>query len=224
LDLPAAPAEVRPGTVTVDARDGTAITVERLELSAEPVAPYPPEPPRIAPRLDDLGEVYAALVLGVRDYVAKNGFRSVILGLSGGIDSALVATIASDALGPDRVHVVLMPSRYSSEHSLTDARELVRRQGVHARTIPITEIVNAVEKEIELHGLAAENVQARVRGAVLLMGLSNEHGHLVLTTGNKSELAVGYSTIYGDAAGGFAPIKDVFKTMVWDLARWRNAQ
>src|SRR5690606_983710 len=190
LDLPAAPAEVRPGTVTVDARDGTAITVERLELSAEPVAPYPPEPPRIAPRLDDLGEVYAALVLGVRDYVAKNGFRSVILGLSGGIDSALVATIASDALGPDRVHVVLMPSRYSSEHSLTDARELVRRQGVHARTIPITEIVNAVEKEIELHGLAAENVQARVRGAVLLMGLSNEHGHLVLTTGNKSELAV----------------------------------
>ena len=224
LDLPAAPAGVRPGAVTVDAGDGTAITVERVELSAEPVAPYPPEPPRIAPRLDDLGEVYAALVLGVRDYVTKNGFRSVILGLSGGIDSALVATIASDALGPDRVHVVLMPSRYSSEHSLADARELVRRQGVHARTIPITEIVNAVEKEIELHGLAAENVQARVRGAVLLMGLSNEHGHLVLTTGNKSELAVGYSTIYGDAAGGFAPIKDVFKTMVWDLSRWRNAQ
>ena len=224
LDLPAAPAEVRPGTVTVDARDGTAITVERLELSAEPVAPYPPEPPRIAPRLDDLGEVYAALVLGVRDYVAKNGFRSVILGLSGGIDSALTATIASDALGPDRVHVVLMPSRYSTEHSLTDAHELVRRQGVHARTIPITDIMNAVEKEIELHGLAAENVQARIRGAVLLMGLSNEHGHLVLTTGNKSELATGYSTMYGDAAGGFAPIKDLFKTMVWDLSRWRNAQ
>jgi NAD+ synthetase len=224
LDLPEAAADARPGTFPVDAGDGTSITVERLVLSAEPVPPYRPEPPRIAPRLDDLGEVYAALVLGVRDYVAKNGFQSVILGLSGGIDSALTATIASDALGPDRVHVVLMPSRYSSDHSLADARELVRRQGVHARTIPITDIMNAVEKEIELHGLAAENVQARIRGAVLLMGLSNEHGHLVLTTGNKSELATGYSTMYGDAAGGFAPIKDLFKTMVWDLSRWRNAQ
>lgn len=224
LDLAAADPGVRPGRFTADAGDGTTITVERLELSAEPLAPYPPEPPRVAERLDDLAEVYAALVLGVRDYVAKNGFSSVILGLSGGIDSALATTIASDALGPDRVHVVLMPSRYSSDHSLTDAQELVRRQGVHSRIVPIAEIVNAVEKEIDLHGLAEENLQARVRGAVLLMGLSNEHGHLVLTTGNKSELATGYSTMYGDAAGGFAPIKDLFKTMVWDLSRWRNAQ
>jgi NAD+ synthase (glutamine-hydrolysing) len=148
----------------------------------------------------------------------------VILGLSGGIDSALTATIASDAIGPDGVHVVLMPSRYSSDHSLGDAQELVRRQGVNARVVPIADIVNAVEKEIDLHGLAAENLQARVRGALILMGLSNEHGHLVLTTGNKSELATGYSTLYGDSAGGFAPIKDALKTLVWELAKWRNAQ
>jgi NAD+ synthase (glutamine-hydrolysing) len=161
-------------------------------------------------------------VLAVRDYVVKNGFQSVILGLSGGIDSALTATIASDAIGPERVHVVLMPSRYSSDHSLGDAEELVRRQGINAQVVPIGEIVDAFEKEIDLSGLAAENLQARVRGTIL-MGLSNEHGHLVLTTGNKSELATGYSTLYGDSAGGFAPIKDVPKTMVWELSRWRNA-
>jgi len=219
-DLPVSDAE--PGTYPYDAGDGTTITVERLVLSDEPVAPYPARPATIAPRLDTHAEVYAALVLAVRDYVAKNGFQSVILGLSGGIDSALTATIASDAIGPSRVHVVLMPSRYSSDHSLTDAQELVRRQGVNARVVPIAEIVNAYEKEIELSGLAAENLQARVRG-MLLMGLSNQHGHLVLTTGNKSELATGYSTLYGDSAGGFAPIKDVPKTMVWELAKWRNA-
>jgi NAD+ synthase (glutamine-hydrolysing) len=166
--------------------------------------------------------VYAALVLAVRDYVAKNGFRSVILGLSGGIDSALTATIAADAIGPSRVHVVLMPSRYSSAHSLADAEELVRRQGLTSQVVPIADIVTAFEKEVGLSGLAAENLQARVRG-MILMGLSNEHGHLVLTTGNKSELATGYSTLYGDSAGGFAPIKDVPKIMVWELSRWRNA-
>ena len=219
-DLPVSDAE--PGTYPYDAGDGTTITVERLVLSDEPVAPYEAQPATIAPRLDTLAEVYSALVLAVRDYVAKNGFQSVILGLSGGIDSALTATIASDAIGPSRVHVVLMPSRYSSDHSVTDAEELVRRQGVNARVVPIAEIVNAYEKEIELSGLAAENLQARVRG-MLLMGLSNQHGHLVLTTGNKSELATGYSTLYGDSAGGFAPIKDVPKTMVWELAKWRNA-
>ncbi|MEU6743570.1 NAD+ synthase [Streptosporangium sandarakinum] len=211
------------GSFEVDAHDGTVITVERVELAAFPVEPYTPQPPSVAPRLDDLAEVYSALVLGLRDYVVKNGFRSVILGLSGGIDSALVATIASDAVGPDRVHTVMLPSRYSSEHSLTDARELVDRQGINTRVVPIADIVEAFEKEIELSGLAAENLQARVRG-MILMGLSNEHGHLVLTTGNKSELAVGYSTLYGDSAGGFAPIKDVLKTQVWELSRWRNAQ
>lgn len=212
-----------PGTFEVDAGDGTAITVERLELSSSPAQPYEPQAPSVAARLDDLAEVYSALVLAVRDYTVKNGFQSVILGLSGGIDSALTATIASDAVGPDRVHVVLMPSRYSSEHSLTDARELVDRQGVNAQTVPIGDIVSGFEKEISLSGLAAENLQARVRGMVL-MGLSNQHGHLVLTTGNKSELATGYSTLYGDSAGGFAPIKDVPKTLVWELSRWRNAQ
>ncbi|MFI7135381.1 NAD+ synthase [Nonomuraea sp. NPDC050153] len=220
LELPTSDAE--PGSFPYDAGDGSTITVERLVLSSTPVEPYEPAPPAVAEHLDLHGEVYAALVLAVRDYVAKNGFQSVILGLSGGIDSALTATIASDAIGPSRVNVVLMPSRYSSDHSLADAEELVRRQGVNSRIAPIADIVNAFEKEIELSGLAAENLQARVRG-MILMGLSNQHGHLVLTTGNKSELATGYSTLYGDSAGGFAPIKDVPKTMVWDLSRWRNA-
>ena len=167
--------------------------------------------------------MYAALVTGVRDYVRKNGFASVILGLSGGIDSALTATIAADAIGSDRVHVVLMPSRYSSEHSIGDAEDLVKRQGLHARTIPIRPIVDAYDAELDLHGLAEENLQSRIRG-VILMGLSNAEGHLVLTTGNKSELATGYSTLYGDSAGGYAPIKDVPKSLVWELARWRNQQ
>ncbi|MFD1931132.1 NAD+ synthase [Nonomuraea mangrovi] len=220
LDLPVADRE--PGRTAYDAGDGTTITVDRFVLSSEPVTIDSPVAPSVAPRLDDMAEVYAALVLGVRDYVAKNGFTSVILALSGGIDSALTATIASDAIGPDRVHVVMMPSRYSSKHSVADAEELVRRQGVNARLVPIDGVVTGFEKEIELTGPAAENLQARVRGMVL-MGLSNEHGHLVLTTGNKSELATGYSTLYGDSAGGFAPIKDVPKTMVWELSRWRNA-
>ncbi|GGP14856.1 NAD+ synthase [Nonomuraea glycinis] len=220
LDLPVSTAAT--GTFPYDAGDGSTITVERLVLSQDPVAPYPPEPARVAEPLSTQAEVYAALVLAVRDYVAKNGFRSVILGLSGGIDSALTATIAADAIGPSRVHVVLMPSRYSSAHSLADAEELVRRQGLTSQVVPIADIVTAFEKEVGLSGLAAENLQARVRG-MILMGLSNEHGHLVLTTGNKSELATGYSTLYGDSAGGFAPIKDVPKIMVWELSRWRNA-
>jgi NAD+ synthase (glutamine-hydrolysing) len=173
------------------------------------------------PRLPPPAEVYAALLTAVRDDAGKNGFRSVILGLSGGIDSALTATIAADALGPGRVHVVLMPSRYSSDHSLADAEDLVKRQGLHARTVPIAPMVGAFEAGLHLPGLAAENLQSRVRG-VILMGLSNAEGHLVLTTGNKSELATGYSTLYGDSAGGFGPLKDVPKTLVWELARWRN--
>jgi NAD+ synthase (glutamine-hydrolysing) len=167
--------------------------------------------------------VYAALVTGVRDYVRKNRFRTVILGLSGGIDSALTATIAADAVGSDSVHAVLMPSRYSSEHSVSDAEDLVIRQKLQAQIVPIGPMVDAFDTELSLHGLAAENLQARVRG-VILMGLSNQNGHLVLTTGNKSEIATGYSTLYGDSAGGFAPIKDVPKTLIWQLARWRNEQ
>jgi NAD+ synthase (glutamine-hydrolysing) len=231
LDLPAAPAAEVPGEQPVDAEDGTVITIRRVAL---PDVGSPPEAaagdPGQAfwPRLPDAAEVYAALVTGVRDYVRKNAFGSVIVALSGGIDSALTATIAADAIGPDNVHVVLMPSRYSSEHSVIDAEDLVKRQGVHAVTIPIPSMVDAFQEELSPAGFPdtgrpAENLQARVRG-VVLMGLSNAGGHLALTTGNKSELATGYSTLYGDSAGGFGPIKDVPKTLVWELARWRNAE
>ena len=177
----------------------------------------------VAPRLDSLAEVYGALVVGLRDYVEKNGFRSVILGMSGGIDSALVTAIACDALGADRVFGAAMPSEYSSGHSVDDAYDLAARTGASIRTVPIAPMVNAYLGSMELSGLAEENLQARVRGTTL-MALSNAEGHLVLATGNKSELSVGYSTIYGDAVGGFAPIKDVPKTLVWELSRWRNAE
>ena len=245
VDLPAADLSRPAGREPADPGDGTTMQVHRVVLDPPrpgrravqaAAAAGPPAPGRlagtgrlavqdggIAPRLPDLAEVYAALVTGTRDYVRKNRFGSVILGLSGGIDSALTATIAADAIGPDRVHVVMMPSRYSTEHSVGDAEDLVKRQGLHARTVPIAPMFGAFEAELDLHGLAAENLQARIRG-MILMGLSNEEGHLVLTTGNKSELAAGYSTLYGDSAGGFAPIKDVLKTLVWDLARWRNQQ
>jgi len=229
LELPAADPGVPPGDTPADPRDGTTMTIHRVVLPPMPAPEAAAEPESrtdtgpVWPRLSPQAEVYAALVTGVRDYVEKNGFGSVILALSGGIDSALTATIAADAIGPDRVHVVLMPSRYSSAHSVSDAEDLVKRQGLHARTVAIQPMVDAFQGELGLHGLAAENLQARVRG-VILMGLSNAEGHLALTTGNKSELATGYSTLYGDSAGGFGPIKDVPKVLVWDLARWRNAE
>ena len=168
-------------------------------------------------------EVYTALVSGLRDYVNKNGFSSVLLGMSGGIDSAFVAAIACDALGADRVFGISMPSEYSSEHSRSDAADSAQRLGMHLRTVSIAPMVNSYLTELGLTGLAEENLQARVRGTTL-MGVSNQEGHLVLATGNKSELAVGYSTIYGDAVGGFAPIKDVPKVDVWKLSKWRNEQ
>ncbi|MBA3906169.1 MAG: NAD+ synthase [Pseudonocardiales bacterium] len=212
---------------SVDALDGTTMTIERHEVSTTPLAPYPPVVSPISEPADERAEVYAALVTATRDYVTKNGFRSVILGLSGGIDSALVATIAADAIGPEHVFTLGLPSRWSSDHSVDDARELAVRQGISYTVLPIEPMIAAYQGALEesggLHGLAAENLQARVRGTTL-MALSNEHGHLVLTTGNKSELATGYSTLYGDSAGGFAPIKDVFKTLVWELCRWRNAE
>ncbi|MFM7718269.1 MAG: NAD+ synthase [Actinomycetota bacterium] len=178
---------------------------------------------------DEVEAVYRALVLGLGDYVRKNGFRGVILGLSGGIDSALVAALATDALGPDAVRALAMPSPYSSPESLEDAAEVARRLGIRLDVAPITPALDAYRATLgelfgaPLAGLAEENLQARIRGN-LLMAVSNAEGPLVLATGNKSEMAVGYSTLYGDLAGGFAPIKDVPKTLVYDLVRWRNAR
>jgi len=177
----------------------------------------------IAQSLSDEEEIWKALVVGLKDYVSKNGFKSVALGLSGGIDSALTATLAVDALGKESVYGLLMPSKYSSTHSISDAKELAENLGIGYEIIEIGGVVNSFQSAIELSGLAEENIQARVRGS-LLMGLSNQRGHLILATGNKSELAVGYSTLYGDAVGGFAPIKDIFKVDIWRLARWRNSQ
>ena len=179
--------------------------------------------PAVAARMSDHQEIWNALVMGLRDYVAKNKFRSVVVGLSGGIDSALVAAIAVDALGAKCVNGVAMPSKYSSDHSVEDATAFAANTGIHFRTVAIEAMVESFMQSITLKGVAAENIQARVRGTTL-MGISNQEGHLVLATGNKSELAVGYSTLYGDAVGGFAPIKDIYKTDVWALARWRNEQ
>ncbi len=179
--------------------------------------------PTVAERMSDNEEIWQALVMGLRDYVAKNKFRSVVVGLSGGIDSALVAAIAVDALGAKCVNGVAMPSKYSSDHSVEDAAAFAANTGIHFRTVAIEPMVQSFMQSITLKGVAAENIQARVRGTTL-MGISNQEGHLVLATGNKSELAVGYSTLYGDAVGGFAPIKDIYKTDVWALATWRNAQ
>jgi len=178
--------------------------------------------PTIAPPLGDEAQMWAGLVVGLRDYVKKNGFKSAVLGLSGGIDSALVAAIAIDALGTKNVYGVAMPSKYSSGHSLEDAQALADATGINFRTVSIAPMVDAFMSNLDLTGLAEENLQARVRGTTL-MGISNAEGHIVLATGNKSELAVGYSTLYGDAVGGFAPIKDIYKSDVWALARWRNS-
>jgi NAD+ synthase (glutamine-hydrolysing) len=177
--------------------------------------------PDIAVLPDDREQLWNALVLGLRDYVEKNGFPSVVLGVSGGIDSSVCAAIAADAIGADRVYGISMPSRYSSEGSVDDARDLGERIGFHYSVEPIGDIVAVIEAQLGLEGVPAENVQARVRG-MLWMAESNRAGHLALTNGNKTEVSVGYSTIYGDTAGGFAPIKDVPKTLVWELARWRN--
>ena len=176
---------------------------------------------RIESKLEPLAEIWNALTLGLEGYVRKNKMKSVLLGLSGGIDSAVVAALAVDALGKEHVYAVAMPSTYSSDHSLIDAKDLADRTGLNFRTEPIAAMVQSYLQQLNFKGLAEENLQARVRGT-LLMGISNAEGHLVLATGNKSELSVGYSTIYGDAVGGFAPIKDVPKTLVWELAKYRN--
>jgi NAD+ synthase (glutamine-hydrolysing) len=216
LDLPAAASAV-PGGV---ADDG--LVIDHVTLSDQPLPPYEPEfPGGRASRLDDDEDIYTALVVGLQAYVAKNGFNSVLIGLSGGIDSALVAAIACDAVGAQNVYGVSMPSRYSSEHSKDDAADLARRTGLHFRTVPIGPMFDTYMESLHLTGLAEENLQSRLRGTTL-MAISNQEGHIVLAPGNKSELAVGYSTLYGDSVGAYGPIKDVYKTTVFRLAEWRN--
>ncbi|MGH3933901.1 MAG: NAD+ synthase [Pseudonocardiaceae bacterium] len=212
-----------PGGAARTAGRYAGLDVARVVLVEDPLPAYQPAPATpAAESLSDDAEVWAALMTGLGDYARKNGFRSVVLGLSGGIDSAVCAALAVDALGADAVYGVSMPSSYSSAHSRSDAADLAARTGLHYQVQPIEEMVGVFVGPLRLSGVAEENVQARCRG-VILMALSNQHGHLVLATGNKSELAVGYSTIYGDAVGGFAPIKDLPKSAVWALARWRNA-
>jgi NAD+ synthase (glutamine-hydrolysing) len=184
-------------------------------------------PQAITPRLPSTESVYRALVLGTRDYVEKNGFPGVVLGLSGGVDSALTLAIAVDALGADRVHAVMMPSRYTSTMSLEDAAEQARRLNVRYESLSIEGMVAATQEVLAdvFEGRQAdtteENIQSRCRG-LLLMAISNKLGEMLLSTGNKSEMAVGYATLYGDMAGGFAPLKDCSKTLVYALARYRN--
>ncbi len=192
-----------------------------------PVGSSPGDVGSVAPLLDPTEEVYSALVTGLGDYVRKNGFGSVVVGLSGGIDSALTATIAADALGPESVRGVAMPTRYSSEHSIHDARALTDKLGIRFDLIPIDGVYAAQLEALSPlfegseFGVAEENLQARARGAIL-MAISNKFGEMVVATGNKSEMAAGYATLYGDMVGGYAVLKDVFKTLVYDLARWRN--
>ena len=220
VDLPLGPhrphgiSELLPRVVVTEPRPG-----ERPTLA----------PPPMRPPLSDHAEVYAALVLGTRDYLSKNGFTEAVIGLSGGIDSSLVAAVAVDALGPARVHGLSMPSRYSSDGSRQDAEVLADRLGIDLKVVPIEEAHVAFASMLapvlgrEPFGLTDENLQSRLRG-VLLMAVSNANGWIVLTTGNKSEMATGYSTLYGDSAGGFAVIKDVPKTLVYELCRYRNTQ
>ncbi len=201
----------------------------RIKVSEVPsAAPKPPLEPRQLQVLSLQGEIYDALVLGTRDYIHKNSFEKVVIGLSGGIDSSLVAAIAVDALGPSNVVGVAMPSRYSSPESLSDSELLAQNLGIKLITIPIEKVFQAYLDTLadSFQGtepnITEENIQARIRGNIL-MALSNKFGWLVLTTGNKSEMAVGYTTLYGDMAGGFAVIKDVLKTMLYELARYRNS-
>lgn len=203
------------------------VAVSAATTAAAPRRRAPAPEAMIDPSPHGAEEIWAALVLGTRDYARKNGFTDVTLGLSGGVDSALVAAVAAEALGPDHVHAVLMPSRYSSDHSVSDAEALAANLGVRTRTIPIEAAHAAFLGMLEPSfrdlppELTEENLQSRIRG-VILMALSNKFGWLVLTTGNKSETAVGYSTLYGDSAGGLAVIKDVPKHLVYELCSWRN--
>lgn len=208
--------------VSDEQHDGGLVTVSAGRTNRSPATP-----PAIKPRLSEEAEVYEALVTGLRDYVRKNGFRDVVIGLSGGIDSALTAAIAVDALGPEAVWGITMPTRFSSEGSVNHSFELARNLGCRIDEIPIEGVfggfLDALQPAFEgtEFGVAEENLQARIRGAIL-MGVSNKFGGMVVATGNKSEMAVGYATLYGDMAGGYAVLKDVFKTLVYRLSEWRN--
>src|SRR5665647_3530037 len=218
-DLLVVDLDLEPNTVKV--ANSSADGIVHVTISDTPTPPYVAAPGALAARLDPIGEVYRAVQLGLHDYVRKNGFGSVLLGVSGGIDSTLVATIAADALGGENVVAISNPSKYSSQGSQDDAAELAANLDLDFRVIPIEPMVGAFLDTVKLTGVAEENLQARVR-ALIWMGLGNQEGHLVLTNSNKSEVSVGYSTLYGDSVGGYAPLKDVPKTMVWELARWRN--
>ncbi len=217
-DLVVVDLDPEPGTVDPSSLPAG---VTHVVVSGEPLAPYAAQAPPLFSRLDPHEEVWRAVGLGLRDYVHKNGFTRVLLGVSGGIDSSVVATLAADVLGGENVTALSNPSRYSSPGSKDDARALADNLGLDYRVIPIEEMVEPFRGRLQLGGVAQENLQARVRG-VIWMGIANDEGQLVLTNSNKSEVSVGYSTIYGDSVGGFAPIKDVPKTLVWELARWRN--
>ncbi|HKZ28448.1 MAG TPA: NAD+ synthase [Acidimicrobiia bacterium] len=205
---------------------GAVVTIRDDLLIDRSVRPIPESAPRLEP---EEAEIYQALVTGLRDYVRKNGFTQVVLGLSGGIDSALSAAVAADALGPEVVWGVAMPTRFSSEGSVLDAKDLAERLGIRFDVIPIDDTFAAFLSALDPtfsgtgFGVAEENLQARIRGAIV-MALSNKFGHMVVTTGNKSEVAVGYATLYGDMAGGYSVLKDVFKTLVYRLAEWRNTE
>ncbi|MDH4117838.1 MAG: NAD+ synthase [Acidimicrobiia bacterium] len=220
------------GASTVIAADGTVIhrspqfTEDRFVVDV-PLADESVEVRSVTPFLDPEAEVYQALTTGVRDYVRKNGFTKVVIGLSGGIDSALTAAVAADALGPENVRGISMPTRFSSEGSVEDSRDLAENLGIAFDVVPIEGVFGAYLETLgplfegTEFGVAEENIQARIRGA-LLMAVSNKFGPMLLTTGNKSEMAAGYATLYGDMAGGYSALKDVFKTTVYALARWRN--
>ncbi|WP_262391500.1 NAD+ synthase [Nocardiopsis sp. CNR-923] len=215
--------EARAGSDRLERTGGFRIV--RYTVSDQPLAPYEARRPVLTPRRDplsDLGEVYTALVTAVRDHVRKNGFTSVMVGVSGGVDSALTATVAADAVGAANVHALLMPGPDTDDGALGDAEDLIKRLGLTRRLYPVHQLVDALESAVTLEGPRRRDRSTQARGA-LVMALSREEGHLVLATGNKSELATGMCVHHGDGVGAYAPLKDCWKTLVWELAHWRNA-
>ena len=202
-------------------------TIPCIDVSRSRTQDAPREAGSVAPLLGPIGEIYTAITAGLKGYVTKNGFSEVVIGLSGGIDSALTAAVAVDALGPDAVRGVTMPTRYSSQGSVDDSVDLADRLGIRVETIPIEGVFGEFTEALgpvfvgTVEDVAEENLQARIRGAIL-MAISNKFGGMVVATGNKSEMAVGYATLYGDMAGGYSVLKDIYKTTVYELARWRN--